>query len=369
MKIGIPKEVMDNENRVAITAEGVETLCQANHEVLLETWAGKGSGISDEEYEASGARVIEDKEALFDQADMILKVKQPVEAEFGFLREEQILFTFLYPETRPGLVKTILDKRITAVAYEEVRKEDGALPLLIPMSEIAGTMGILIGAQYLQTVHGGTGVALARIPGIIPPKVLILGGGTAGSSAAMTAAALGTQVVILEVNLNRLLRLAKEMPANVVVLTSNSANIRTYLPEVDLLINAAVWPPKGDTHLVTREMLSLMKRGAVIVDITADEAAAIETTTKKTHSQPTYVVDGVLHYCVPNIPGVVPKTSTPALSNATLPYVLEIANKGVRRALAENGALLRGLCFIDGKVTHQATAATQGLEYCPPELP
>ena len=367
MIVGVPKEIKNNENRVAATPESVKAFCDSGHGVMVETSAGAGSGIADQEYEGAGGRILQSEAELFAQADMILKVREPLPPEYGLLKEDQILFAFLLPARDPELTRVLMDGKVVAIAYEETRTDDGSLPLLASMSRIAGKMGVLIGAQYLQQTNGGRGILLGKVPGVPLPNVMVLGGGTVGTNAALAAAALGAQVVVMEVREERLRYLNENLPSNATAVMSTPDAIREKIKEADLVINATVWPADAKTHLVTRDMLSVMKRSSVIVDVSAEENGAIETCVVKTHTDPTYEVDGVLHYCVQNMPGAVPKTATPALVSAVLPYALEIADKGWRQALRDNSALLRGLCFAGGYVTHEETARAQGLKYCPPQ--
>ena len=367
MIIGIPREIKDNENRVGATPESVRTFCDSGHRVMVEASAGSGSGIADEDYAEAGGQITRSKAELFAQADMILKVREPLPSEYGLLRENQILFAFILPARNAELTRVLMDRKVIAIAYEEVRTDDGSLPLLASMSRIAGKLGVLIGAQYLQRTQGGPGILLGSVPGVAPPNVMILGGGTVGTNAALTAAALGAQTVVLEVNRDRLRYLEENLPSNAIALMSTPDTVREKIKNADLLINATIWPADAKTHLVTRDMLALMKPGSVIVDISAEENGAIQTCVVKTHSNPTYEVDGILHYCVQNMPGAVPRTATPALVSAVLPYALEIASKGWQQALKENSALLKGLCFAGGYVTHSETARAQNLECHPPQ--
>lgn len=367
MIIGIPKEIKDNENRVAATPESVEAFYDSNHHVMVEASAGAGSGIVDREYEDAGGQITRSSAELFARADMILKVREPLPPEYELLKEDQILFAFILPARDRELTQVLMDRKVVTIAYEEVRTDDGSFPLLASMSRIAGKLGVLIGAQYLQRTHGGRGILLGSVPGVSPPNVMILGGGTVGINAAFTAAALGAQVVVMEVKQDRLRYLEEKLPSNATALMSTPAAIRERIREADLLINATIWPADAETHLVTRDMLALMRPGSAIVDVSAEESGAIETSVVRTHSDPTYEVDGILHYCVQNMPGAVPRTATPALVSAVLPYALDIADKGWRQALRESNALLRGLCFAGGYVTHSETARTQGLEYHPPQ--
>lgn len=368
MIICIPKEIKDNENRVAATPESVKAFCSLKHRVIIEASAGMGSGVSDEEYADAGGQIVQSKSDLYADANMILKVRELLPPEYNLIKEGQIIFSFLLPERNLELTRVLVDKRVVAIAYEKVMLDDGSRPILASMSRIAGKLSVFAGAHYLQQTQGGRGILLADIPGVKPPFVMILGGGIVGTNAATTAAALGAQVVILEINEDRLSYLKDTLPANVSAVISTPEAIRKNLREADLLINATIWPVDANTYLVTRDMIKLMKRGSVIVDVSAEKKGAIETYVQKTHADPTYEVDGVIHYCVQNMPGAVPKTATPALISAALPYALEIANKGWRQALKENLSLLRGLCFANGCVTHEGTAKVHGLKYYSSEV-
>lgn len=363
MIIGIPKEIKDNENRVGATAASVKAFCEAQHSVLVETSAGVGSGITDEDYAAAGAKIIKLKSDLYAQSDMIVKVREPLPPEFDLLEKDQILFAFILPARDAELSSVLIERKVVTIAYEEVRTDDGSAPLLASMSRIAGKFGVIIGAQYMQLTQGGRGILLGAVPGVPPPNVMVLGGGTVGTNAALTAAALGAQVVIIEKRQERLDYLNENMPPNVTALMSTPATVKEKVKETDLILNATIWPADAKSHLITRDMLGLMKPGSLIVDVSAEENGAIETSIVKTHTNPTYEIDGILHYCVQNMPGAVPRTATPALVSAVLPYALEIANKGWKQALRDNGALLRGLCFANGQVTHGEAARTQGLSY------
>jgi alanine dehydrogenase len=368
MIIGIPKEVKNNENRVGATPDSVRAFCKSQHRVLVETFAGLGSGISDEEYQRAGARIVNSKAELYSEAEMILKVREPLPLEYELLRKDQILFAFILLERDPELTRILTHREVVAIAYEKVKTDDGLLPILASMSRIAGKMSVFIGAQYLQQTNGGRGILLASIPGVETPGVMILGGGTVGTSAAITAAALGAQVLVMEINQERIDYINNELPSSITAIRSNRDEIEENLKRADLLINAATLPADSRNHLVTKDMLRLMKKGSVIVDVSAEKNGAIETYEPRTHSDPTYQVDNVIHYCVQNMPGAVPKTATPALVSAVLPYALEIADKGWKRALRENNAILRGLCTAQGYLTHEETARTQKLEYHSPKM-
>jgi len=367
MIIGIPKEIKDNENRVGATPGSVKAFCDSQHSVMVEASAGVGSGITDHDYAEAGAEIMDSRDELFSQAEMIVKVREPLPPEFDLLQEDQILFAFILPARDSELTRVLLDRKVITIAYEEVRTDDGFAPLLASMSRIAGRLGVLIGAQYMQKTQGGTGLLLGAVPGVTPPKAMVLGGGTVGTNAALAAAALGVRVVVMEKKQERIDYLRDNLPANATVLESTSDAMNREIKETDLVINATIWPADAKTHLVTRDMLKSMKPGSLIVDVSAEAGGAIETSIVKTHADPTYVVDGILHYCVQNMPGAVPRTATPALVSAVLPYALEIAGKGWKQALGDNSALLRGLCTAGGRVTHAEAARTQGLEYCPPQ--
>ena len=363
MIIGIPREIKDNENRVGTTPESVKAFCDSQHQVMVEASAGAGSGITDEEYAEAGAQIMQSREELFAQADMIQKVREPLPPEFGLLKENQILFAFILPARDSELSRVLIDAKVVTIAYEEVRMDDGSAPILASMSRIAGRLGVLIGAQYMQKTQGGRGILLGAVPGVPSPKVMVLGGGTVGTNAALAASALGAEVVVMEKRQDRVDYLKKNLPNNATALMSTPAAIEEKIKDIDLVLNATIWPADAKTHLVTRDMLKLMKPGSLIVDVSAEAGGAIETSIVKTHADPTYEVDGILHYCVQNMPGAVPRTATPALVSAALPYALKIANKGWKQALREDVALMKGLCFAAGRVTHSETARTQGLEY------
>jgi len=364
MKIGVPKEIKTLENRVAMTPGGVESLTKRGHEVLVERGAGIGSGLSDAEYEAAGAKMVSVDEAW--GAEMVVKVKEPIAPEYKYLRPDLILFTYLHLAADETLTKAMLDSGVTGIAYETVQTDDGALPLLVPMSEVAGRMATQEGAKYLEKSFGGRGVLLGGVPGVQPADVVIIGGGTVGINAAKIAVGMGARVTILDVNHARLQYLDDVFGGRLVTLTSNEANIKEAIQYADVLVGAVLIPGAKAPHLVTREMLPLMKEGAVIVDVAVDQGGCVETIKPTTHAEPTYVIDGVVHYGVANMPGAVPRTSTFALTNQTLPYALELAEKGLT-ALSENLALLKGLNTHHGKLTYAAVAEAFGLPYTPPE--
>lgn len=367
MIIGVPKEIKDNEYRVGLVPAGAEALTRAGHRILVEKAAGEGSGISDAHYKAAGAEIEPDREKIFDQAEMLIKVKEPLPEEYAQLREGQILYTFLHLAANPELTRVLLNKKIKGIAYETIQCDNGSLPLLTPMSEIAGRMAVQAGAKCLEKVLGGRGVLLGGVPGVAPGKVTILGGGVAGLNAAKIALGMGAQVTVLDINFERLRYLDDIFGGRVETLFSNTFNIEEKVTNSDLVIGAVLIPGHKAPHLVTKSMVSKMPGGSVIVDISVDQGGCIETTRPTSHSHPTYVIDGVVHYCVTNMPGAVARTSTFALTNATLAYALEIASKGFLKAIKENNSLARGLNLIDGKVVHKAVAEDLGYEYSPLE--
>lgn len=366
MVIGVPREIKPGENRVALTPSGVEVLRQHGHTVLVERSAGSGSGFADVEYQAAGAELLESAREVYAQADMIVKVKEPIEPEYELIRPGQVVFTYFHFAASEELTAAIRRSRCVAIAYETVQRADGSLPLLIPMSEVAGRMAPQEGAKYLERTMGGRGILLGGVPGTEPATVVILGGGVVGTNAAKIAAGLGARVVILDTNLYRLRYLDDVMPRNVITMVSTPANIRRVLRDADLVIGAVLIPGAKAPKLITREMLSDMKPGAVIVDVSVDQGGCVETCRPTTHDNPIYVVDGVVHYCVANMPGAVPVTSTIALTNATLPYIVELADKGWETAVRTNPELLAGLNIVDGFITHPGVAESFGLEYTDP---
>ncbi|WP_209331590.1 alanine dehydrogenase [Lunatimonas salinarum] len=365
MKIGVPKEIKNNENRVALTPAGAKELSKRGHEVFVQQHAGIGSGFSDSQYLQAGATVLPSIEEVYTVAEMILKVKEPIEQEYSLIRRDQLLFTYFHFASYEPLTRAMIESGAVCLAYETVEKSDKSLPLLIPMSEVAGRMAIQKGANYLEKPLGGRGILLGGVPGTLPAKVLILGGGIVGTHAAWMAAGLGADVTILDVSLPRMRHLADIMPANVNTMMSNEFNIRKLLPTADLVVGAVLIPGAKAPHLITRDMLALMNPGTVLVDVAVDQGGCIETCRPTTHENPTYVIDGVLHYCVANMPGAVPYTSTLALTNATLPYALELADKGWKDACRTHQDLCSGLNIIRGKVVYQAVADTFGLTYTP----
>ncbi|WP_456446224.1 alanine dehydrogenase [Deinococcota bacterium DY0809b] len=364
MKIGVPKEIKTLENRVAMTPGGVESLTKRGHEVWVERGAGVGSGLADAEYEAAGARLVSAEEAW--SAEMVVKVKEPLPEEYKYLRPDLILFTYLHLAASEELTRAMLESGVVGIAYETVQTPDGALPLLVPMSEVAGRMATQEGAKYLEKSFGGRGVLLGGVPGVAPADVVILGGGTVGINAAKIAVGMGAHVTILDVNHARLQYLDDVFAGRLTTLTSTEANIKKAIRYADVLIGAVLIPGAKAPHLVTREMIPTMKEGSVIVDVAVDQGGCVETIRPTTHAEPTYVIDGVVHYGVANMPGAVPRTSTFALTNQTLPYALKLAEKGVG-ALREDPVLLKGLNTYHGKLTYAAVAEAFGLPYVPPE--
>jgi alanine dehydrogenase len=366
MLIGVPKEIKTNENRVALVPAGAESLIANGHEVIVETGAGEGSGFTDADYTDVGARIGPDADAVWAAADMIMKVKEPIEAEWPRMRRGQTIFTYFHFAANERLTRAHIDSGATCIAYETVELATGELPLLTPMSEVAGRMAVQEGAKYLEKLYGGRGVLLGGVPGVPPAKVVIVGGGIVGINAAKMAAGMGAKVVVLDVNLDRLRYLSDVMPANVQLIYSNRQNILEQISTADLVVGAVLIPGAKAPKLVRSDDIKRMHAGAVIVDVAVDQGGCIETIHPTTHENPTYVIDGVIHYAVANMPGGVPRTSTLALTNATLPYALQLANKGWRQALRDNAALLKGLNVVDGKVTYPGVAEAFGLEYSEP---
>lgn len=367
MKIGVPREIKTNENRVALVPAGASALVAAGHEVMIETGAGLGSGFGDDAYTAVGATIGPDAATVWGQADMVLKVKEPIAPEWKHLRPDLIVFTYLHFAADEELTRAHLASGATCIAYETVELPSRELPLLTPMSEVAGRMAVQEGAKYLEKLYGGRGVLMGGVPGVAPARVVILGGGTVGVNAAKMAAGLGAQVTIMDISLERMRYLADVMPANVQTVFSNRHNILEQIATADVVIGGVLIPGAKAPKLVLREDLARMQKGTVIVDVAVDQGGCFETTHPTTHENPTFVVDDVLHYCVANMPGGVPNTSTRALTNATLPYVLQLANKGWKSALADNASLRKGLNMTGGKVTYHAVAEAFDLPYTAPE--
>ena len=365
MKIGIPKELKNNENRVGMTPAGVAELKKHGHTVYVQHTAGENSGFSDEEYINVGAEILPDIKDVYAQADMIVKVKEPIAAEYPLIKKDQLVFTYFHFACDKPLTDAMIKSGAVCLAYETVQKADHSLPLLSPMSEVAGRMAALNGAFYLQKTKGGKGKLISGVPGVKPTKVLVLGGGTVGEAAARMAAGMGADVTITDISLPRLRQLEMELPANVHALYSSEHNIRKELPDVDIVIGSVLVPGDKTPHLITHDMLKLMEKGTVLVDVAIDQGGCFETSHPTTHSDPVYEVDGILHYCVANIPGAVPYTSTMALTNATLRYAVALADKGWRQACKDDEALYRGLNIVNGKVTYKAVADVWNLPYEP----
>ena len=365
MIIGIPKEIKNNENRVGMTPAGVSELVARGHTVYVQHTAGENSGFSDAEYEQVGAHILPTIEEVYATAEMIVKVKEPIAPEYGLIKPGQVLFTYFHFAADRALTDAMLRSSAICIAYETVEKADRSLPLLIPMSEVAGRMATQEGARFLEKPQGGKGILLGGVPGVKPARVLVLGGGTVGTNAVLMAAGMGAEVTITDINLDRLRYLSEVMPKNVKTLYSSKHNICTELPTTDLVIGSVLIPGDKAPHLVTKDMLKLMKPGSVLVDVAIDQGGCFETSHPTTHSDPTYVVDGIVHYAVANIPGAVPYTSTLALTNATLPYAIALACKGWKKACQDDPALYEGLNVVEGKVTYKAVADLYGLPYQP----
>jgi alanine dehydrogenase len=367
MIIGIPKEIKNNENRVAITPAGVKAFCQAGHQVIIQKSAGLGSGIEDKEYNQAGATIRETAQEVFKKADMIMKVKEPLASEYDLLRAGQILFTYFHFASSLELTKAMLKRKVICITYETVETKDGGLPLLAPMSEVAGKMAAQVAAYYLALPYGGRGVLMGGVPGVSPAKVVVIGGGTVGTNAAKVAAGMGANVILFDININRLKYLDDVLPKNITLLISNQHNIEEEIKDADAVIGAVLIPGAKAPKLVTEEMIKMMKPNSVIVDVAIDQGGCIATSRPTSHSDPVFKLHNVLHYCVTNMPGAFSRTSTFALTNATLPYGLEIANKGYKEAIKGNKALAKGLNVIDGKVTYKPVAKVFDLKYYPVE--
>ncbi len=363
MIIGVPKEIKDNEYRVSLTPGGAYQLVKDGHRLLIEQAAGEGSGFSDGEYAEVGAELLANAADVWRQADLIMKVKEPLPQEYGYLREGLILYTYLHLAADEQVTNELLAHKVTGVAYETVELPDGSLPLLTPMSEVAGKMAVQTAAHCLEKVNGGRGKLLGGIPGVLPADVVIIGGGTVGTNAALVALGMGAAVLIVDINVDRLRYLTEVLHGNLKTLLSTPRNIAEAVRRADVVIGAVLVKGAKAPCLVTREMVATMKPGSVIVDVAVDQGGCVETTHPTSHSQPTYLVDGVVHYCVPNIPGAVPRTSTYGLSNATLPYACRLANKGFLRAVKEDAALAKGVNTWQGHITYKAVADAFGMEY------
>jgi len=368
MKIGIPKEIKNNESRVGMTPAGVATLVSHGHHVVVQHTAGQGSGFADEDYTKVGATILPSIEDVYAQADMIVKVKEPIEPEYKLIRKDQLLFTYFHFACDRPLTEAMISSGAVCLAYETVQKADRSLPLLIPMSEVAGRMATINGAYYLQKTKGGKGKLIGGVPGVKPAKILVLGGGTVGEAAARLAAGMGAEVYITDISLPRLRQLDIELPPNCHTLYSSEHNIRQELPDADIVIGSVLVPGDKCPHLVTRDMLKLMQPGTVLVDVAIDQGGCFETSRPTTHSEPTYEIDGIVHYAVANIPGAVPNTSTTALTNATLAYAVALADKGWRQACKDDPALRNGLNIVNGKIVFEAIARVFDLPYEPIEL-
>ncbi|AMK78522.1 MULTISPECIES: alanine dehydrogenase [Methylomonas] len=367
MKIGIPKEIKPNENRVSVVPSGVAALVSAGHSITMESGAGVGAGFEDSLYQAAGAQLVDGPEPVWASAEMIVKVKEPIEPEWSRIRPGQTLFTYFHFAANRPLTEAHLASGATCIAYETVQLASGELPLLTPMSEVAGRLAVQEGAHYLEKLYGGRGMLLGGVPGVLPAKVLILGGGVVGTQAAKMAAGLGAQVTVMDLSLERLRQLSDILPANVQLLFSSRHAILEQIRTADLVIGGVLVTGAAAPKLIRAEDLKLMQAGAVIVDVAVDQGGCVETTHPTTHADPIYIIDNVVHYAVANMPGAVPRTSTLALTNATLPYALQLANKGWQQALRENSALLKGLNIVAGNVTCQGISDAFGFNYLSPE--
>ena len=365
MIVGLPKEIKDNEYRVGLTPAGVRALKDAGHEVLVEKSAGEGSGFEDSLYQRAGGRIVDSAEDVWTTAELIVKVKEPIAPEYPRMREGQLLFTYLHLAPDTELTKQLLESKVTGIAYETITDHRGGLPLLTPMSEVAGRMAIQVGAHYLEKMSGGRGILLGGVPGVPAARVVIIGGGVVGTNAAKIAVGMGAHVTMIDNNLERLRELDDIFLSKISTLASSAYMIHDAISQADLIVGAVLVPGAAAPKLVTRSMLKDVPNGAVIVDVAVDQGGCIETTHPTTHSNPTFYVEGVLHYCVANMPGAVPRTSTFALTNATLPYALKLANKGFFAAIAADAGLKAGVNTFAGHCTYEAVASAQGLEYTP----
>jgi alanine dehydrogenase len=363
MIIGVPSEIKNNENRVAVTPAGVSELKKHGHTIYVQSSAGVGSGFSDDEYVSAGATLLPTIEETYAIAEMIIKVKEPIESEYSLIKRDQLVFTYFHFASHEPLTHAMIKSGAICLAYETVEKSDRSLPLLVPMSEVAGRMSVQEGAKFLEKPMGGRGILLGGVPGVKPANVLILGGGIVGTQAAKMAAGFGARVTIMDVSIPRLRQLDDIMPANVDTVYSNEYNIREAIKKADLIIGAVLIPGGKAPHLITRDMLKTIPRGAVLVDVAVDQGGCFETTRPTTHADPTYEIDGVIHYTVANMPGAVPYTSTLALTNATLPYAIQLANKGWKQSCIDNHELKHGLNIIEGKVVYKGVSDAFGLPY------
>jgi alanine dehydrogenase len=363
MIIGVPKEIKNNENRVGLTPAGISAFAKAGHPVFVQSTAGIGSGFSDQEYESAGATVVASIEEVYAKAEMIIKVKEPIASEYPLIKENQLLFTYFHFASYEPLTNAMIERKAICLAYETVEKKDRSLPLLVPMSEVAGRMSIQEGAKYLEKPMGGRGILLGGVPGVKPAQVLVLGGGIVGTQAAKMAAGMAADVTIMDISIPRLRELDDILPANVKTVFSNEYNIREAIKTADLIVGAVLIPGAKAPHLITKDMLKEMRPGTVLVDVAVDQGGCIETCKPTTHENPTYEIDGIIHYCVANMPGAVPYTSTLALTNATLPYGLQLANKGWKKACSDNEELRLGLNVVAGKVVYKGVADAFNLPY------
>ncbi len=367
MIIGVPKEIKNNENRVGIVPSGVEALTNAGHDVVIEKNAGVGSGISDEDYVNAGAKMLEGPKAVFDEADMIMKVKEPLPEEYEYFKEGQILYTYLHLAAEKELTEALREKNVVSIAYETIQPEDGSLPLLTPMSEVAGRLATQEGARFLEKPQGGSGTLLGGVPGVHPGKVVVVGGGIVGTNAAKMALGLGADVTIMDINPQRMRELDDIFRGEVKTVMSNKYNIQEEVKDADLVVGAVLIPGAKAPHLITEDMIKEMKEGSVITDVAIDQGGCVETTYPTTHDDPVFVKHGVVHYSVANMPGAVARTSTFALTNSTLPYALDLANKGYKKALLDDKALAKGLNVYEGNITYKAVADAFDEEYTPLE--
>lgn len=361
MLIGLPKEIKNNENRVALTPAGVQALTRNGHQVVVQTTAGNGSGFSDQSYVDAGATILDSIEAVYAQGEMIVKVKEPIEPEYKLIKEGQLLYTYFHFASHRPLVDAMVKQKAVCIAYETVEATNGTLPLLVPMSEVAGRMAIQEGAKYLEKPMKGKGILLGGVPGVAPAKVVIIGGGVVGTESAKMAAGLGADVTILDISLDRLRYLSDVMPANVKTVFSNEYNIRNLIKDADLIVGAVLIPGAKAPNLITREMLKDMQPGTVLVDVAVDQGGCIETCKPTTHEDPVFIIDDVVHYCVANMPGAVPYTSTLALTNATLPHAIQLANKGWKKACKDDELLRLGLNVVHGDIVYPAVGEAFGL--------
>ncbi|MBL7811742.1 MAG: alanine dehydrogenase [Bacteroidetes bacterium] len=367
MIIGVPKEIKNNENRVAVTPAGVSELVRNGHTLYVQAGAGIGSGFDDTEYVEAGARMLATIEEVYAIAEMIIKVKEPIESEYSLIKPNQLLFTYFHFASHEPLTHAMIKSNAVCLAYETVEKADRSLPLLVPMSEVAGRMSVQEGAKYLEKPMGGRGILLGGVPGVKPAEVVVLGGGVVGTQAAKMAAGMGAHVTIMDISLPRLRQLDDIMPANVQTQFSNGYNVRNAVKTADLVIGGVLIPGAKAPKMITRDMLPTMKKGSVIVDVAIDQGGCFETSKPTTHAEPTYVVDGVIHYCVANMPGAVPYTSTLALTNATLPYAIQLANNGWKAACSASNELKLGLNVVNGKVVYKGVSDAFNLAYTPVE--